>query len=126
MPCERCGGLMVVEAFCDLLEEESRRGIDTMRCLNCGNFEDRIIRTNRTSSRLSGHGEPHITGTRRQSASQVCSFEQTIQMKPISAEYPRGRTPRFPIGTSSAKIRTHEPRQSKQLTSMVQHKRKYA
>lgn len=58
MSCERCGGLMVVETCCDLIEAESRKGIDTMRCVNCGNFEDAIIRTNRASSRVPRHVAP--------------------------------------------------------------------
>jgi len=65
MSCERCGGLMVIEHFCDLMKEESRTGIDTIRCLNCGNFEDTIIRTNRVISRVPRHVEPHTVGTRR-------------------------------------------------------------
>ena len=59
MSCGRCGGLMVLGTFRDLMEEESRMGIDTTRCLNCGNFEDTIIRTNRASSRVPRHVEPH-------------------------------------------------------------------
>ena len=79
MSCERCGGLMVIETFCDLMEEESRTGIETIRCLNCGNFEDTIIRTNRFISRVPRHGEPHTVGTRRLSASQPRSLERAIQ-----------------------------------------------
>jgi len=52
MSCERCGGLMVIETICDLMERESCMGIDATRCLNCGNFEDTRIRTNRVISRL--------------------------------------------------------------------------
>ena len=62
MSCERCGGLMVIETCCDLMEEESCTGIDTIRCLNCGNFEDTIIRANRVISRVPRHGEPHTKG----------------------------------------------------------------
>jgi hypothetical protein len=79
MSCERCGGLMVIETFCDLMEEESRTGIETIQCLNCGNFEDTIIRTNRVISRVPRHGEPHTVGTRRLSASQPRSLERAIQ-----------------------------------------------
>jgi hypothetical protein len=50
--CERCGGLMVIETICDLMERESCTRIDATRCLNCGNFEDTLIRTNRVISRL--------------------------------------------------------------------------
>lgn len=52
MPCERCGGFMVFDAFSDPQEQESPMGIATTRCLNCGNLEDTIIRTNRASSHV--------------------------------------------------------------------------
>ena len=54
MPCERCGGFMVFDAFCDPQEKESPTGIATTRCLNCGNLEDTIIRANRASSHVQG------------------------------------------------------------------------
>lgn len=98
MSCERCGGLMVIESICDLMEGESRTGIDTTRCLNCGNFEDTIIRTNRATSRLPGHCEPHTAGTRRLSAIQPPSSEQAIQTERVIAECPSGRAPRLPVG----------------------------
>ena len=52
MPCERCGGFMVFDAFCDPQEKESPAEIGTTRCVNCGNLEDTIIRTNRLSSHV--------------------------------------------------------------------------
>ena len=59
MSCERCGGLMVIDTFCNPMEKESPTGTGTIRCLNCGNLEDTIIRTNRASSRLQQYVEPH-------------------------------------------------------------------
>lgn len=53
MPCERCGGFMVVEPVGDLPEKESGPGRPAARCVNCGNFEDSIIRANRSSLCLS-------------------------------------------------------------------------
>ena len=70
MSCERCGGLMVVETNCDLMDRESRRGIDMARCVNCGNLEDVYIRTNRVMSRVPTQVESHATGTRRPSVTQ--------------------------------------------------------
>jgi hypothetical protein len=52
MSCTRCGGLMVLERFCDLTKEESHTGVETTRCVNCGNFEDAIIRANRVAPHL--------------------------------------------------------------------------
>jgi hypothetical protein len=52
MSCTRCGGLMVVEASCDLMQEESWKSTNPIRCVNCGNVEDAIIRANRDTSRL--------------------------------------------------------------------------
>ena len=50
MLCQRCGGLMVIANVPDLMEEEFRTEVDMTRCINCGNFEDRTIRSNRTVS----------------------------------------------------------------------------
>jgi hypothetical protein len=55
MSCKRCGGLMVVEASCDLREDAFCTGVDPMRCLNCGNFEDAIIRANRMAPHVQDH-----------------------------------------------------------------------
>jgi hypothetical protein len=126
MSCERCGGLMVIEHFCDLMKEESRTGIDTIRCLNCGNFEDTIIRTNRVISRVPRHVEPHTVGTRRPSASQPRSLERAIQTEAVTAECPRGRTPRLPVGAPSAQTRTLEPAHIEPPTPIVQTQRRYA
>ena len=97
MSCERCGGLMVIETICDLIEEESRRGIDTIRCLNCGNFEDRIIRTNRVISRSPRHVEPLTVETRRPASIQPGALERPVQTDGIIAESPRGRASRLPL-----------------------------
>ena len=107
MSCERCGGLMVIETFCDLMEEESRAGIETIRCLNCGNFEDTLIRTNRVISRLPRHVEPHT-------------------VEGVIAECPRGRAPRLPVGTPSAKTWTLKPARIGPLTPIIQTQRRCA
>ncbi len=52
MPCERCGGFMVFDAFCDPPEQEPPLGAGPIRCLNCGNLEDTIIRANRANSHV--------------------------------------------------------------------------
>jgi ribosomal protein S14 len=53
MPCVRCGGFMIAETVGALLEKESWPGRSAARCVNCGNFEDSIIRANRNSHCLS-------------------------------------------------------------------------
>ena len=109
MSCERCGGLMVTESICELMEAGSRRGIDTTRCLNCGNFEDTIIRTNRDISRVPRQPAPHTVGTCRQSAVQPCVVEEAIQTDGVIPKYLRGRAPRLPVGAPSAETETLEP-----------------
>lgn len=94
---------MVVETSCDLMEDESRTGIDTTRCLNCGNFEDRCIRTNRVISRLPRHVAPQTVGNRSLSAIQTYSLERVTQTDCVIAESPRGRAPRLPVEVLSAK-----------------------
>ena len=121
MSCERCGGFMVIDTFCDRMEEESRTGIDTIRCLNCGNFEDTIIRTNRaSSSRVPSHVEPHTVGTGKLSALKPRLLERATQVESVIAECLRGRAPRLPVGASSVKTRRLESAHSEQLTPIVQ------
>ena len=51
MSCERCGGLMVIESSYDRMEAKPHKEIGTKRCVNCGNFEDAVICTNRALSK---------------------------------------------------------------------------
>jgi hypothetical protein len=124
MSCERCGGFMVIDRFCDLMEEEFRRGIETVRCLNCGNFEDVIIRTNRASSCLPRHGEPRTQGIRRQDANQLGSLKRAIQTEPVIADSPSRHTSRIPGGTSSLKTQTRGRAYIKHPIPIIQARRK--
>lgn len=101
MSCERCGGLMVIEAICELMDGGSRKGIDTTRCLNCENFKDTIILTNRDIARFRERHDPHIVGATRQRAAQPSVSQQTIHIGRVISKYPRGRAPRRRIGNSS-------------------------
>lgn len=100
---------MVIETNCDLMEEESRRGIDTTRCLNCGNFEDTIIRTNRVISRLPRQVELRTVGTRRRSAIQPLPLERAIPADDIIPASSRGRAPRLSVEDPSAQTRRFKP-----------------
>jgi hypothetical protein len=126
MSCERCGGLMVIETICDLVEDKSLRGIETARCLNCGNFEDPRIRTNRASSRVSRYVDPHIEGSRSLSVIQPRALERATQTNGVIAKSPRARTPRLPVEIPSAKIQKLEPEHLEQPTQIVQIQRRYA
>ena len=100
---------MVIETHCDLMEEESRRGIDTTRCLNCGNFEDTIIRTNRVIFRLPRQVELRTVGTRRRGVIQPLPLERAIPADDVIPESPRGRAPRLSIEDPSAQTRRFNP-----------------
>jgi len=119
MSCERCGGLMVVDIVCDLMEEKSRRRCETTRCLNCGNVEDTIICTNRIIAAVRRYVESHTVGTRRLSASQPLSLDRARPTDGVISENPRGRAPRLPVGPSSAETRTLEPAHIGQLTPII-------
>jgi hypothetical protein len=101
MSCERCGGLMVIETNGELMDRESRKGIDMARCVNCGNLEDVYIRTNRVILRVPPQVESHTEGAGRSRA-----LEQPIHTEPVMAETPRGRAPRLPVGAPSVNTRT--------------------
>jgi len=109
MLCERCGGLMVIETISDLMKEGPRRGIDTTRCLNCGNFEDTIIRTNRVIFSLPRQVEARTVGTRRRSAIQPRPLKRDIPADDVISESSRGRAPRAAVEGPSAQIRTFKP-----------------
>jgi len=51
MTCHRCGGLLVkdqsvTESLSDLSEKTGRTG-PSLRCINCGYFEDPVVLANR-------------------------------------------------------------------------------
>jgi len=124
MSCERCGGLMVIETVCDLMEEESRTGNDTRRCLNCGNCEDTLIRTNRVISHLLRPVAPHTVGGRRLSAMQPRSLERAIQTEGVIAERLHGRAPRLPVGPPFRQNTTLQSAHIEQPTLIIQTQRR--
>lgn len=44
MSCSRCQGLMVKETLCNPREGSVHLWLPVIRCLNCGNLEDSLIR----------------------------------------------------------------------------------
>jgi hypothetical protein len=48
MICDRCSGLMVTEQSPDTIDEPVLPWSPSVRCLNCGNIEDPVIRLNRS------------------------------------------------------------------------------
>lgn len=50
MDCERCHGLMAVDHFLDLADQEGRLWLRVWRCLNCGWVTEPGILRNRTSA----------------------------------------------------------------------------
>jgi uncharacterized Zn finger protein len=108
MSCERCGGLMVIETNCELMDRESRKGIDMARCVNCGNLEDVNIRTNRVMSRVPTQVESHTEGAGRSNTIQSRALAQPIHTERVMAEISRGRIPRLPVGTLSVNTRRRE------------------
>ncbi len=126
MSCQRCGGLMIVESCCYLMEAESHKEIGTTRCLNCGNIEDAIIRTNRIISRSPRHVGPHTVESRSLSAIQTHLLERATQTDGTTAESPRSRVFRLPVGPPSVKTQTRESSHIEQSTPIVQTQRRYA
>lgn len=45
--CDRCGGLLVVDHYVDLLDDQGRQSCSAMRCLQCGDLVDPVILKNR-------------------------------------------------------------------------------
>lgn len=126
MSCERCGGFMLVETVCYLIEEKSRRGIDTARCVNCGNFEDPVVRANRAISRLPSHFEQPTMEARSPRAVQPIRLEQVLQTEGSIAECPRDSAPRPPGGAPSAKARVPDSPYTETDNSVAQTQRRCA
>lgn len=122
MSCQRCGGLMIVESCCYLMEAEFHKEIGTTRCLNCGNIEDAIIRTNRGFSCSPRPVAPSTVGSRSLNAIQSRALERATQKDDVVAKSPGGRTPRLPVGAPSVKSRRLESAYFEQPTSMIQPK----
>lgn len=68
MNCSRCAGMMVREVesrfFSIIGEVESGTG-GGCRCINCGNYEDSLIRLNRTRPHTEEYGTKKGTYQRR-------------------------------------------------------------
>lgn len=64
MNCQRCGGLMVVEEFCDLRNSPPCFG--GLRCLLCGEIVDQVIESNRLRP-------PESTKKARQNVRTACN-----------------------------------------------------
>lgn len=58
MVCQRCKGLLVRETFDDL-RQEMARDCPSTRCINCGFFEDPVVRANRLCLPAAKRGVPH-------------------------------------------------------------------
>jgi len=108
MSCKRCGGFMVVEPVWHLKKEESRNGIDTARCLNCGNLEDDVIYANRAISRMPNHCERSTAEVRSPRAIRPIRLERHMQTEGGIVEYPRDTAPRPPQEPPSTEPRMPE------------------
>jgi hypothetical protein len=108
MSCERCGGFMLVETVWRLMEEDSSMGSNTARCVNCGNFEDAVVRANRALSRLRGDLERPSLEARSPRAMQPIRLERVIETEGGIAECPCDRAPGLPVEAPSAKLRMPE------------------
>lgn len=126
MSCERCGGLLVVDTLSDLMEEKFSTGIKTVRCLNCGNVEDAIIRANRARIDVRSHCEPRTVGARRLSAMQPHQSEGAVQLDGGIAKSSRGRVPRLPQGPFPANTRTFESTHIERSTTIAEIQRRSA
>ena len=65
MTCARCRGLMVIDMSPHHISATYGAGIEMIRCLNCGNVEDAIIRTHRVRLHTPRPGESNSVGVNR-------------------------------------------------------------
>lgn len=60
---------MVADQVCDDLGKDAGPGMDSERCINCGNFEDAIIRSNRATPREPTYAGRHAIVQEREDCS---------------------------------------------------------
>lgn len=90
MLCQRCEGLMEVVYVRYQMNEAFSSEVATTRCINCGNIEDSVIRSNRTSATdlLARHSHnyvlrlpvvPHLTNVQIHEDTHIAPSPQPIQ-----------------------------------------------
>jgi len=102
MLCRRCEGLMEIVYVRYLMEDAFHSEVATTRCINCGNIEDAVIRSNRTISQDIG---PRTMGTDKLNLS---SDSLSWILPRIGGFTKRARTPRFPVATHSTEAQVRE------------------
>jgi hypothetical protein len=117
MLCQRCGGLMVMANVPYLMEEEFR---ETTRCINCGNLEDSVIRSNRSASHGPSGIEPHAVGTGKSNAVGSDPLDRALLRADGLTVPSHSRVPRFPIAPHSINTRARETAHSTRPTSNIQ------
>jgi hypothetical protein len=110
---------MVVELYYDLIEESSRTGIDPTRCVNCGNFEDAVIRANRVAPLLLSHGQSRAGLAREPRISFRVDTTSHVITKGVVAERLSRSAPLSSRGTPSARLQAFESAQSEQGDSLI-------
>jgi hypothetical protein len=124
MLCQRCGGLMVIANACDRLEEELRTEFKTTRCINCGNFEDAVVRSNRSASHGPRDIESQAVGTSKPHAVQTHSLGRALPREGAFTERSRSRAPRLPVAPYSINRRADEGAHSAQVSPPIQTSRR--
>jgi hypothetical protein len=123
MLCQRCGGLMVMANVRYLMEEEFRKEVETTRCINCGNLEDSVIRSNRSASHGPSDIEPNTVGTGKSNAVRTDSLDRALLRAGALTVRSHTRVPRFPIAPHSINTRARETARSTRPTSNIQNPR---
>ncbi len=49
MTCQRCGGMMIIDLCCDMLDGTGELCVEVWRCLLCGEIIDPVIVANRAN-----------------------------------------------------------------------------
>ena len=125
MVCARCGGLMGIDKFYDLMEQESCIGSEPARCLNCGNVEDQIIRANRPRSPVSRQGRARTVEINRSRTMQLHTSQRARHTEGASRVPPRSCS-LSSWGAPSVKSQRFDSASIEQATPMVQTQRRHA
>lgn len=108
MLCQRCDGLMEVIFIRHLLGEEVRSEVATLRCINCGNVEDSVIRSNRANSPKRNGIDLHSVEHDNPIAAQTDSLDCVLPSGRMIEESAHTRILRLPVTPHLTSMRIHE------------------
>ena len=108
MLCQRCEGLMEVIYVRYLMEEEFHSEVATTRCINCGNFENAVVRSNRTHPHKTSDMGAHTVRHGGPNTTQTDSLDWVLPKAGALPDRHHTRIRRLPVTPHLSNVRMYE------------------